>query len=77
MKFVKNIKEVLWMHWSTKAMAASAGIPALWILLPTSWQEKYFWDWIPQSLAYLTVVLGVLSIGLKLIKQDLPSDKAP
>lgn len=74
-KFVDNISEVLWMHWSTKAMAAAVGIPLLWAILPTNWQEKYFWDWIPQGMAYLTMGLGGLSIFLKLLKQKLPSDK--
>lgn len=73
-KLVDNISEVIWLHWSTKTMAAAVAIPALWMILPTSWQEKYFWDWIPQGMSYFTMALGVLSIGLKLVKQKLPSD---
>ena len=75
MKLVENVKEVLFLHWSTKAMAASVALPALWMILPTDWQQKYFPDWLPQGMAYLTMGLGLLSIGLKLLKQDLPSDQ--
>lgn len=74
-RLVPNISEVLWLHWSTKAWAAAVGIPGLWELLPDSWQKDYFWAWIPQYMAYLTVTLGVVGLLLKFIKQDLPSDK--
>lgn len=73
MKKVANISEVLWVHWSTKAMAAVVAIQLLWAGMPASWLV-YFPDWFPQSLAYLTAGLGLLSIGLKLLKQPLSSD---
>jgi hypothetical protein len=75
-RLVPNISEVLWLHWSTRAMALAVGIPALWALLPTKWQDEYFWAWIPQYLSYMTMGLGLLALVCKFIKQDLPSDKA-
>lgn len=74
---VPNVKEVIWMHWSTKAWAAAVGIPGLWALLPTDWQKDYFWAWIPQYMAYLTMTLGGAGLLLKLVKQKLPSDTEP
>lgn len=74
MKFVDNISEVLWVHWSTKAMAAVVALQLLWSGMPTAWLV-YFPEWFPQSLAYLTAALGLLSIGLKLLKQPLLSEK--
>lgn len=73
-RLVPNVSEVIWVHWSTKAWAAAVGIPALWMLLPEAWQKEYFWTWIPQYMAYLTIGLGWVGILLKLVKQKLPSD---
>lgn len=73
LKLVDNVSEVLWLHWSTKAMAAVVAMQGLWVGTPDDW-KKGFPIWLPDALGYATVGLGMLSIGFKLIKQKLPSD---
>ena len=55
-------------------MAAVVALQGVWMGTPDDW--KYgFPIWLPDALGYATFGLGVLSIGFKLVKQSLPSDK--
>lgn len=75
MKFVENISEVLWLHWSTKTIAGIVALQGLWLGTPDDWKTG-FPLWIPSALGYLTVGAGFLAIFFKTVKQSLPSDKA-
>lgn len=72
--WVDNPKQVLFSYWSIKAKALGVAIPAAWLIIPTDWQTKYFPEWIPQSMAYVTGTFLFVSLVCQFIKQDLPSD---
>jgi hypothetical protein len=74
MKLVENPREVLFSYWSIKAKALGIGIPVAWAVLPEAWQKAYFPDWIPQSMAYVTIVFLGVSFVCQFLDQTKPSD---
>ena len=75
MKLVDDAREV-WRHWSTQALAASAGIPTVWASIPDDMKAA----WPPSTIHWVLRVTGIIAgFGLvgKYIKQkpcDPPKD---
>lgn len=74
MKLVDNAIQV-WRHYSTGALLAVGAIQGVWAATPQAWIDE-----LPKAvssyMAYSTMIIAVLGVAGKFIKQELPSDKA-
>ena len=73
MKLVDNAIQV-WRHYSTGALLAVGAIQGVWVATPQAWI-----DTLPKEfssfMAYSTMIVALLGVAGKFIKQELPSDK--
>jgi hypothetical protein len=74
MKTVDNAIQV-WRHYSTGALLAVGAIQGVWAATPQAWIDE-----LPKGfssfMAYSTMIVALLGVAGKFIKQDLPEPKA-